>query len=94
MLKKRKWVLALVIGLILGLYVGVYIGLSRRGYAEADVYHMKGFYYFLPEDSDSWRNQQQFCIIFFAPLNAIDRFIGLGRDCAYEPLWRLGPKRE
>ncbi|HQR06075.1 MAG TPA: hypothetical protein PLN21_04590 [Gemmatales bacterium] len=93
-LKKWKWILVLVAGLLLGLSVGVYLGLSRRGYVEADQFNMKGFYYFLPEESDAWRSREGICEILFAPLNGIDRLIGCGRDHAFEPLWHLGPKRK
>lgn len=93
MQKKWKWILALSLCLLFGLYVALYLTLSRTGYADADMYGMKGFYYFFPEENDAWRLRQQFCVTFFAPFNAIDRVLGYGRDPAFEPLWRLGPNQ-
>jgi hypothetical protein len=75
--------------LLLVLYVGTYLVLSRRGYAEADRYHMKGFYYFFPENSDAWRWKNYGCVHLFGPLNAVDRWLGFGRSPACEPLWGL-----
>jgi hypothetical protein len=75
--KKRRWPLW-VFGALLLLYVGSYAALSRRGYAEADQYNMKGFYYFTPEDSDAWRWKNYGCVILFRPINAVDRWLGLG----------------
>ena len=87
--KKRKWPLW-VFGALLLLYVGSYAALSRRGYAEADQYNMKGgFYYFTPEDSDAWRWKNYGCVYLFWPLNVVDRWLGLGRYPASEPLWGL-----
>jgi hypothetical protein len=71
------------------LYVGSYVVLSRRGYAEADRYNMKGFYYFFPENSAAWRWKNYGCMHLFRPLNALDRWLGLGRHPASEPLWGL-----
>jgi len=85
---KRKRLLW-VFGALLLLYVGSYAVLSRRGYTEADQYNMKGFYYFLPEDSDSWRLKNYGCVYLFWPINAVDRWLGLGRYPASEPLWGL-----
>lgn len=73
--------------LVLLLYLGSYVVLSRRGYAEADRYGIKGFYYFLPEDSDAWRLKNFGCVLLFSPLNAVDRGLGFGRRPAAEPLW-------
>ena len=88
---RKKWKrLLLVFGtLLLLLYVGSYLALSRRGYAEADQYHMKGFYYFFPEDSDAWRLKNYACVYLFWPLNVVDRWLGFGRYPAAEPLWGL-----
>ena len=87
--KKRKWPLRLFGALLLVLYVGSYAALSRQGYAEADQYHMKGFYYFSPEDSDAWRWKNYGCAVLFRPINAADRWLGFGRHPASEPFWGL-----
>jgi hypothetical protein len=75
---QKKWKrLLLVFGaLLLSLYVGSYLALSRRGYAEADHFHMKGFYYCCQEDSDAWRLTNY-------------GWLGFGRQPASEPLWGL-----
>jgi hypothetical protein len=79
----------LVIVSLLVLYFGSYLALSRRGYAEADRYKMKGFYYLTHEDSDAWRFKNYGCVYLFYPLNTIDRCLGTGRPPAAEPLWGL-----
>jgi len=87
---RKKWKCVLLIGLtLLVLYVGSYVALSRRGYAEADQYNMRGFYYFFPEDSDAWRLKNYGCMYLFLPINAVDRWLGLGRYPGAEPLWGL-----
>ena len=86
--KKRKWPLWVFSALLL-LYVGSYVALSRRGYAEAEQYNMKGFYYFTPEDSDAWRWKNYGCVTLFRPINAVDRWLGFGRHPGCEPLWGL-----
>jgi hypothetical protein len=86
----KKWKrLLLVFAALLVLYVGSYVALSRRGYAEADQYNELGFYYFSLEDSWAWRLKNYGCVYLFWPLNAVDRWLGLGRGPASEPLWGL-----
>jgi hypothetical protein len=85
-----KWKLRLL--LLLGVlpfvvYISSYLILSRRGYAEADHYHMKGFYYLTPENTDSWRFWNYTFVIIYSPLNGMDRKLGTGRHPAYEPMW-------
>ena len=89
MRKKCKPLFLACGALLLLLYVGSYVVLSRRGYAEADRYNMKGFYYFFPENSAAWRWKNYGCMHLFRPLNALDRWLGLGRHPASEPLWGL-----
>lgn len=84
--KRYLWVLGTLLLLV---YVGSYIVLSRRGYAEADQYNIKGFYYRYPVDSDAWRLKNYGCMYLFWPLNVVDRCLGLGRYPASEPLWGL-----
>jgi hypothetical protein len=86
---KRRWPLWVLGALALLLYVGSYAVLSRRGYAEADQYNMKGFYYFTPDGSDAWRWKNYGCVNLYRPLNAVDRWLGPGRHPAAEPLWGL-----
>ena len=87
--KKGKGPLLVIAALLVVLYVGSYIALSRRGYAEADRWNMKGFSYFTPEDSEAWRWKNYGCVTLFRPLNAVDRWLGFGRPPACEPLWGL-----
>ena len=88
---QKRWKrLLLVFSVVLLLsYVGTYAVLSRRGYADADQYNMKGFYYFFPEESDAWRRKNYGCVYLFSPINAVDRWLGSGRHPASEPLWGL-----
>ena len=86
---KRIKLLLGIAGLAVALYAGSYLGLSRRGYAEADEYRLKGFYYLCPKDSDTWRYSHYSCVILYWPANFFDRCIGLGRYPASEPLWGL-----
>ena len=87
--KKGKRPFLVFGALLLLLYVGSYVALSRRGYAEADQYNMKGFYYFSPEDSEAWRWKNYGCVQLFWSINAVDRWLGFGRHPASEPLWGL-----
>lgn len=90
---ERKHAFLLLTGLLLvvciGLYITPYLILSREGYAESDQYNMKGFYYFTPQNSNSWRWRNQACICLFYPLNKVDCWLGVGKEPAYEPLWGL-----
>jgi hypothetical protein len=88
-MRKQPKRLLWLCGALLLLYVGTYVALSRRGYAEADRYNMKGFYYFFPEDSDAWRLKNYGCVCLFWPLNVVDQRLGLGRHPGSEPLWGL-----
>lgn len=84
-----KRMLIVVVVFLFGAYLAVYLGLSRRGYDEADRSNMVGFYYFPPEESEAWRFQNEVCVWPFFPINAVDRWLGLGRHPATEPLWRI-----
>lgn len=75
--------------MLLLLYVGSYLTVSRRGYAEADRWNCRGFYYFTPEDSEVWRYLNYGCMYLYAPLHNVDRWLGYGRCPACEPLWGL-----
>jgi hypothetical protein len=80
----------LLAGVILLLYVSSYIALSRRAYAEADRWGMKGFYYLTLEDSFRWRYGNTCCVFIFAPCSSVDRLLGFGRvPSVNEPLWGL-----
>ena len=85
----RLFVLPIIVLLLLATYVGSYLVLSRRGYAQADEYGMKGFYYYRPENTDAWRYKNYGCVILFWPLNTVDCAIGYGRHPGAEPLWGI-----
>jgi hypothetical protein len=78
-----------ILGLILAVYIGSYAALSRRGYAEAKRWDAEGFYYFTPENTDTWRWKNRACVIIFWPINFVDRILGLGRDPAHEPMFEF-----
>jgi hypothetical protein len=84
---RRRAILLGVAFTFLLIYAGFYYGLSRRGYAEADVYHFQGFFYFQPENTDQWRYLNYGCVVVFYPVNVIDRIIGTGRYPGSEPFW-------
>lgn len=77
--------LILNVTLILGLYVGAYLSLSRAGFAEADRFGIKGFYYVPYSDTDQWERRNRWCTIVFNPLNILDRWTGAGRYPAGPP---------
>ena len=72
------------------LYVGSYFALSRRGYAQADRWNMHdAFYYFTPENTQSWRQRNDTCVYLFWPAKIVDQLLGFGKVPASEPLWGL-----
>jgi hypothetical protein len=85
--QRRSTRVALVAAGLVTLYALAYIVISRRGYAQADTYGVEGFYYVLPENTDEWRVSNRACAIIFYPANAIDRWTGVGRVPACEPLF-------
>src|SRR5437763_1083039 len=78
----------LVVALML-LYVGSYLALSRQGFAQADQWNAKGFYFFSPRDSALWRVSNYGCAGIYHPLIAVDNNLGTGRWPAKEPLMGL-----
>jgi len=87
-MRKRKKLMAAVALLLAG-YVLSYLWLSRQGYAEADRYNIKGFFYFSPENTATWQFKNYSCAFLFWPLNVVDRSLGIGRNPGSEPLWEL-----
>ena len=77
-----------VLLILLTLYVGSYFVLSRLGMAEARRYNMRGFHYFPPEDSASWRALHFGCMFFYHPINLTDQWLG-GPAPGSEPMWGL-----
>jgi hypothetical protein len=89
MSRRLKRALAGVLVVLLAFYIGSYVVLSRRGFAEADAYAMKGFYFFPPENTDLWRQLNYGCVALYYPLIFIDEELGTGRSPAREPMWGL-----
>ena len=87
MSKRRRWIAVLV--LLFVAYVGSYLVLSRRGFAESERYGMKGFYFFVPEDTQPWRRWNYGLVTFYYPLIVLDNCLGAGERPASEPLWGL-----
>jgi hypothetical protein len=77
----------LILGQLLAVYVGSYLVLSRHGYAQADRFNMKGFFYFPP--TPRWRSLNHACMHLYRPLNAVDQWLWSGRPPGCEPLWGL-----
>lgn len=65
----------LAAGLLLVGYVGSYFALSRVGAAEARKHGFEGFFYVTPTDTSALQFHY-FLLVFYAPLNRIDRSIG------------------
>ena len=78
-----------VIGLVLCvIYVSSYLALSRRGFAQADEWNAKGFYFITPSSHTAW--QVNWClVIVYYPLIAIDNMLGTGRPVGSEPIHHL-----
>lgn len=74
---------------LLFLYIGSYLWLSRRGFDEARAWNAKGFYFFSPQDSDTWRYANQTCVYLYSPLIVVDEQLGTGMSPASEPMWGL-----
>lgn len=73
----------------LSVYLVTYVFLSRRGFVEARQYETEGFYYFTPEDTDRWRFLNSSCRLIFAPLNALDCWIGWGHPAGCDPMFKV-----
>jgi len=66
------------VGLLsLAAYVGSYYYLSRSGYEFESM--SERFYYFPPRDTTAWRVKNTACVWVFAPINAVDQLLFLGR---------------
>ncbi len=78
-----------VIGLVLCvIYVSSYWALSRRGFAQADEWNAKGFYFIAPSSHTAW--QVNWClVIVYYPLIGIDNMLGTGRGVGSEPIYLL-----
>lgn len=83
---RRRVIMVIV---LLLLYVGSYLVLSRQGFAQADKWDEKEFYFFQPRDSDRWRFSNYGCVCLYYPLIAVDCSLGTGRWPGFEPLWGL-----
>jgi hypothetical protein len=85
--KLQFWIL--VLSLVFLTYLTSYLVISRHAYAQAEQSGIKGFYYFTPENADSWRWKNYGFIVFYYPINVVDQWLGTGRAPAKEPLWQL-----
>jgi hypothetical protein len=85
--RRKRWRWALVLALLC--YVGSYLALSRVGFAWADQYGAKGFYFVEPRDTRLWRLENSTCVCVYCPLIIIDNWLGTGRWPGSEPLWGL-----
>jgi hypothetical protein len=86
MKRKLKW--PALVGLCLLLYVVSYLALSRVGYARAQ--YEVGFWYVEPTGpKGSWYYRDCVCRRVYAPLNAIDCWIGIGRHPWTGGTWAL-----
>ena len=74
MRKRRRWVLLCALLLI---YISSYYILSRRGFALADEYGLKGSHFF-PTPSSTWRCANWACVGLYYPLIKIDQVVVQG----------------
>ena len=87
--RTRRRILIGILAVLLTIYISSYMVLSRRGFAQADEFHVSGFYFLTPEDTDEWRFWNSALVRFYYPLILIDDALGTGRGVGYEPLWEL-----
>lgn len=72
-------------------YVGSYVALSRLGASEARRHGDDGFFYVTPTDKSALQ-VHYFLLVFYTPLNLIDRVIGATELVpAKFVLFELGP---
>lgn len=78
-----------MLAVLLAVYVSSYAILSRRGFAESDLWEIEGFYFLSSENTYEWRFWNYGLVRIYYPLSLIDNWIGTGRPIASEPLWDL-----
>lgn len=86
-MRRRKALIGVL--LLLLVYAGSYLALSRRGFASADRFGLRGLYFFEPRDSNAWRLANYGCVCAYYPLIKVDEWLGTGRPIGREPLWGL-----
>ncbi len=84
--RRRKWMA--VIAILLLAYVSSYFILSRRGFAQADNWNAKGFYFVFPSRPAEWKVNWCLVVVYY-PLIVIDNMLGTGRPIGSEPIYRL-----
>lgn len=77
--------------LLIFVYVSSYVVASRRAFAKADEWQLKGVWFALPDDGQNWRVTHYALTALYFPLIAIDSAIGTGRPTTNEPTWSLAP---
>jgi hypothetical protein len=88
-LSRTEKIVLIFLIFLLTAYVTSYVVLSRRGFAMSEEAGFSGFYFFPPEDTDSWRRMNYGCVTIYYPLIVIDNWIGTGKCPAAPPLMRL-----
>jgi hypothetical protein len=83
-----RWTGTITLILLLA-YVGSYAVLSRRGMAQSKAAGCKGFYFFPPENTASWKVCNYGCVTFYYPLIAIEMWFGTVDGIGSEPMWGL-----
>jgi hypothetical protein len=80
----------IILTCLLALYVGSYAVLSRRGFELSDQYGLKGSFWFLePHPTAAWEATHFGCMVFYAPLIAVDYHLVGGRGPGNVPLFGL-----
>jgi len=57
--------------------------------AESKIAGVKGYYFFPPKETNSWRICNSGCVFFYYPLIAIEQQFGTSDGISDEPLWHL-----
>jgi hypothetical protein len=87
--RKTLRIAALILSCFLATYIVSYLVLSRIGMANCKAVGMGGLYFFVPEDTNTWRITNYACVTFYYPLIIIDTWMGTCEGVGCEPLWRL-----
>lgn len=85
----RSMVIGWIAFFVMLSYVTSYFVISRRAFAAAQSVGCPGYYFYMPENSDTWRRKEQALRRFYWPLIRLEYLLGTDVVPAGEPLWSL-----
>lgn len=94
--EQRSWLIHAIAIVLLMAYISSYWYLSRRGFAATDEYSessLKGFFFYLPEDTAEWERKENTLRMLYLPLIYVDCWMGTGRWPASPPTFKLSDIR-